>query len=227
MAVAEPAGPVAPAKFISFTTTDRPVRRVRCLPGDGPPQTTDGHAVIEAVARPHLRGLTRERGWNPIAMDIPILLDGYRAGRSVESAIAELERMSGLTGQPHTIMIDGTGSLVPHSGLTWYITGIEHGEELLSASGERLRVAAVVSVVQVVQAETEKSIAKRTKAKQKHASSYRVKKGDTLRSISRKVYGTPDRWDDIRRANSISDPRIVGTAGKRKGCIGTTLRMPE
>lgn len=215
------------ARFVSFTTTDRPVRRVSCLPGDGPPVPVDGSAIIEQVARPGLRALTRERGWNPVSLDIPILLDGFRRNRSVEPEIAQLERMAGRSGQPHTVKLDGTGSLVPYSGLTYYITNIDYGDQLLSAAGERVRVSATVTVVQVVQAETEKSIAKRTKARAKHAKSYRVKKGDTLRSISRKVYGTPDRWDDIRRANDISDPRIVGTAGKRKGCTGTTLRMPE
>lgn len=215
------------APYIQFTTTDRPVKRVRCLPGDGPPVPTDGQAIIETVPRPRLRSLTRERGWEPVQLDIPILLDRFRENRSVEAAVARLEAMAGRSGQPHTVKVDGTGALMPYSGLTFYITNIEYGEQILSPLGNRQRVAAVVTVMQVVQAETEKSIAKRTKAKAKHASSYKVRKGDTLRSISRKVYGTVDRWDDIRRANNISDPRIVGTVGRRKGCVGTTLRMPQ
>jgi nucleoid-associated protein YgaU len=116
---------------------------------------------------------------------------------------------------------------VPYSGLTYYITNIEYGEQILSPSGERVRVAMTISVMQVVQAETEKSVAKRSQVHARHAKSHVVKKGETLRLISRKVYGTTDRWDDIRRANNISDPRIVGKPGRKKGAVGTTLRMPE
>ena len=54
-----------------------------------------------------------------------------------------------------------------------------------------------------------------------------MKKGDTLRLISRKVFGSPDRWDDIRKLNGIADPRTVGKPGKKKGCVGTTLKMPK
>ncbi len=47
---------------------------------------------------------------------------------------------------------------------------------------------------------------------------YVVQKGDTLYSISRKVYGTPTRVKDIVAANGIADPNKIK--------VGQTLVLP-
>lgn len=51
-------------------------------------------------------------------------------------------------------------------------------------------------------------------------STYKVERGDTLRSISMKVYGTTDRWKDIYRKNSdvLTNPNRIYP--------NTTLRLP-
>lgn len=50
---------------------------------------------------------------------------------------------------------------------------------------------------------------------------YTVRRGDTLSSISRRVYGTPDRWSEIYAANAdrIPDPSNLEE--------GTELRIPK
>ena len=50
--------------------------------------------------------------------------------------------------------------------------------------------------------------------------SHVVQAGDTLFSLSRKYYDSPDRWKDIRRANQKS----VDASGKLK--VGQTLKIP-
>lgn len=50
--------------------------------------------------------------------------------------------------------------------------------------------------------------------------SHVVQSGDTLFSLSRKYYDSPDRWKDIRRANQKS----VDSSGKLK--VGQTLKIP-
>ena len=50
--------------------------------------------------------------------------------------------------------------------------------------------------------------------------SHVVESGDTLFSLSRKYYDSPDRWKDIRRANQKS----VDASGKLK--VGQTLKIP-
>ena len=216
-----------PARFISFSTRS-PRLHVRAFPGDGVPTVTDGYGTIETITRPLRRGLTRWVGSNPMQLSIPILLDGFRRGVSIEPAIADLERMAAVGGdEPLEVTIDCTGDLVPHHDEhKWLITGLDFGEAVSSARGRRLRQAITVQVTAVVNAATEKSVAKRGGGGT-HARTYRVKAGDTLRSIARKVLGDPDRWVDIRRLNNITDPRIVGKPGNKKGCIGTILKMPK
>jgi hypothetical protein len=215
-------------RFISFTSKG-PRLSVVMHPGDGAPTVTDGYGSIETITRPLRRGLTRWTGSNPMIVSIPVLLDGYREGRSVEGAIANLEKMAGVNGdEPLDVAIDCTGDLVPHHDEhTWLLTGIDFGEAVLNSKGVRLRQALTLQVTAKVTATTEKSIAKRNKGSKQHAKSYRVKAGDTLRSIARKVLGDPDRWVDIRRLNNITDPRIVGKPGKKPGSIGTVLKMPK
>ena len=49
---------------------------------------------------------------------------------------------------------------------------------------------------------------------------YKVKSGDTLSGISRRYYGTPDRWQEILNANRdvLKDDRSL--------VIGRTIRIP-
>lgn len=216
-----------PTKHVTFTAS-APRMSVRCYPGASAPKVTGGYGVIASVTRSQRRSLTRWSGSDPITLSIPILLDGYFRGRSVEQEKENLERMAGIGGENPKIKITGTGKLVPHAeDHEWYITSIDWDDELLDAHGRRVRQFGTVQVSQVVEAKTEKSLAKRAAGTGTHARSYRVRAGDTLRSISRKVLGTPDRWADIRRLNSITDPRIVGKAGNKRGNIGTVLKMPR
>jgi hypothetical protein len=217
-----------PAKHVTFTSRS-PRLSVRCYPGEGPPEVTGGYGSIASVTRSQRRSLTRWSGSDPISLSIPILLEGFRRGRSVEQERAILERMAGIDGAPNLrVKITGTGKLVPHAeDREWYVTDIEWSDAILNSDGRRVRQFATVNVTQIVEAATEKSLAKRAAGKGTHARSYRVRAGDTLRSISRKVLGTPDRWAEIRRLNNISDPRIVGKPGNKRGNVGSVLKMPR
>jgi nucleoid-associated protein YgaU len=52
---------------------------------------------------------------------------------------------------------------------------------------------------------------------QKQAETYIVQSGDTLINISKKIYGTADKVDEIRELNNISESRIVA---------GEELKLP-
>jgi len=49
--------------------------------------------------------------------------------------------------------------------------------------------------------------------------SYTIRKGDTLWSISRQVYGNGNRWQDIASANNIANPKKLR--------VGQTLLLPQ
>lgn len=221
-------GTPMPSKFISFTAKS-PRISVTAHPGESAPTVTAGYGNLETVTRPQRRGLTRWTGSDPMQLSIPILLDGFRTGRSVENQIADLERLAGVTGDANPkVTIDSTGNLVPHQDEhKWFVTGLDFGDAILNPNGQRIRQALTVSVTAVVDETTAEWALKNKAGAVKHARSYRVKSGDTLRSISRKVLGDSGRWIEIRRLNNISDPRIVGKPGDKKGAVGTVLKMPR
>lgn len=216
-----------------------PRLRVRVLPGDGHPQVSDGYGGFETVTRPFRIGLTRWTGFNPIAVDIPILFDAFRAGDSVEDDIKRLERMAGrdtgLAREPFELRIRSPGRLVPHQdACTWVITSIDWGDAVTRTDGKRMRQAATVSVLQLVEdaREVNRSAARRRaeeKKKRHHPRKHVVKKGETLQKIARKVLGDESRWHEIRTLNHIADPRKVGkcTDKHKAGCIGSNLRIPR
>lgn len=221
--------PELPEKHVTIRCPEKDIR-VRCEPGEGPPTIVSGFGNVESVSRPSRRSLTRWTGADPLVLSVPILLDRFLDSTNVEREITDLEKLAGVegAGEPARVKLSGTGELVPWATEhDFYITGIEYGPAILSGSGRRQRQFLTLTMTAVVDAETEKSVAKRNRRRGTHARSYRVKAGDTLRSISRKVLGTPDRWIEIRRLNNITDPRIVGTPGHRKGCTGTVLAMPR
>lgn len=217
-----------PERFIAFVCTS-PKVTVRAFPGDSAPTVEDGYASVETITRPQRHGLTRWTGSNPMQLSIPILLDGFRHGVSVEPEVADLEQLAGVGGgEPLRVAINSTGKLVPHEDdHSWFITGITWGDQVLNSRGRRVRVAATITVTAIVESALEKSIAKRGKKPKHHPATYRVKSGDTLKSIARKVLGDVGKWKAIKKINGISDPRVVGKPGKKKGAIGTVLKMPK
>lgn len=222
-----PATPL-PSKFISFTAKS-PRISVTAHPGESAPIVTSGYGNLETVTRPQRRGLTRWTGSDPMQLSIPILFDGFRSGRSVENQIADLERLAGVEGDANPkVTINSTGDLVPHQDEhKWFITGLDFGDAILSANGKRIRQAITVTATAVVDETTKEWAIKRKAGAAKHARSYRVRSGDTLRSISRKVLGDSSRWIEVRRLNNIADPRIVGKPGNKTGAVGTVLKMPK
>lgn len=194
---------------------------VVCLRGANPPAITGGSGGWEVVPRPRRVALTIWRGRDPYTMDVPVLLDGWLAERSVEQDIARLNQMFMGTDlkSPPTIQIEGA---VPVKGIKWVGT-IEWGtnviwEETPRGAGFRYRQDAVLHLVQY---NPEKRVAIRKDA-QRGPVTYTVKSGDTLRSIAKHFLNDSDRWRDIARAQT-PPLRVLGTAQLKRGKV---LRIP-
>lgn len=192
---------------------------VTMLRGDGAPKMTGGGGGWETQARPRRVGLTVWKGRDPYTMDVPVLFDGYSAGRSQENAISILNQMqmgSDLE-EPPTVEIVGG---VPVKGIKWVIS-IDWGDNVIYETGPggsefRVRQDAIVHMTQY---NPETRLAIQNKGKIPGAPKlYTVRQGDDLRSISQKMYGTPDRWKEIQAANktTLRDPKnILRMKGKK------------
>lgn len=213
--------------FITIRQVDPRGPHVRLMLGDGiiVPTADSGWGI---TARPRAKGLTEWGGHSPIQLDVPVMLDGWRRGESVEAAIATLYGMMrktvGKRDEPPVVRITGDFP-VPYKGLDWVISGISPGAEIRrERDGRRVRAAMQIGLLEYVPGD----IITRRRSPSKHhrennkgdnktnkVTMYTLKQGDTLQKIASKFYHKASRWHDIAKANDIRDPDHPGKPGRR------------
>lgn len=195
---------------------------------DGSAIVTEGYAGWQIVNRPRDVGLTEWVGRNPMAIEIPFILDYWleaintNPGIDCENQVSNLETLAGVGShaQPPICYVDGRGA-IPHDETIapgshqWVIETItwDRSMEIRSqTSGRRLRCGGVIVVRKFVTStdmlRTIKSTdrARGSGRKPKH---YRVKRGDTLGKIAARkdIYNDASKWKIIADANHIRDRR--------------------
>lgn len=234
-----------PMGYIRFVSNGDESNAFSCRLGNDVPRVTDGYAGWAITQRPRQRGLTEWKGNNPLTMTIPVLFDALlddargiaNSAYNLEQDIRKLEKMAGLdadTNEPPQVKFHANGA-VPNdehdaSQLTWVIYGIDWGDAVRNAYGNRVRAEATITVCQfVTDNQLSQSLAQKMKkpsgsgtTKPKHKV-HRVTKGETLSSIAAVEYGNGDKWRDIASANPINgrarrDPKSVK--------VGELLKLP-
>lgn len=164
---------------------------VRALLGDGTPGYSGGVGGWSEIERPKRQSLTEWVGTTPHRLVIPILIDGFADGVSVQAACDSLQKMGepqrGLV-QPPTVSIEGA---VRGTSLDWVIEDIEWGEgELRDEVTELIiRQPGVVSLLELVQGAVH--LDKKTDADttSSHHKTHIIKKGETLDSVVNLIAG--------------------------------------
>lgn len=206
----------------------KPNLSVTAWMGADPPNVTAGYGGWEVVARPRKQGLTSWKGHAPYEMDLPILLDGYADGDSVEAKCSAIERMGrppAVGQEPPRITIDG---FVPHSDLTWVVQRITWGDVIRATNGQRTRQLLTLSLLRYIaedrvqlQGSASKARSNATKTvtgKSGTSTRYTVKAGDTLQRIAQKKLGDSKRYTEIMKLNNIRDPKSIK--------VNQVLRIP-
>lgn len=223
---------------ITFDGVDTKVSVTCLIGGDGIQTVSDSFGGWDVLNRPRNVGVLNWTGYPPLALSVPVLFDNWHSQTSVEDDIANLERLAGRgpgfggTRQPPTLRlstVDGFSKLIPHGDDVnrWVIQTIDWGDALRrgkqpdGSGGHRVRQEGTVSLLQytAVDLTVEKSASKRANGHQRTQPSHVVKKGETLRKISQKEYGSPDYWQEIANANGIHDPRHLP--------VGKKLKLPK
>lgn len=215
---------------------DNPSLTLLCELGDAFPTITQGYGGWDEVDRPHNISLTTWRGFKPMGIDLPLMLDQLALGTSVETAIDVLEALagrgrlrsgrttgSGAYAQPPTLIVH-TAGVMPYdaksfSDIRWVINALDWDEEqtITNEAGNRVRAPVTVSLLQYVadQRLEDQALALRTSLQSQRAKRgtarrrYTVKQGETLVSIARTHLGDPGRWVEIVKLNNLRDPRAV------------------
>lgn len=205
--------------------------------GEGSPTVTDGYGGWEVVNRPFRTGLTVWRGFSPIILSVPLLFEGFDEGKSLEGDIEVLELMAGrgrdggpvrpppvLRLHSGSIFTDRDSGLIPanyrtltDSSIVWVINDIDWDDSpLRNSSGNRIRQACTVTLMQFVGPEKLAIPAAKGKTGTTGVKTIRVKQGDTLRSLAKKYLGDSDRWTEIKRTNNLKSSKLK---------VGQTLKI--
>lgn len=182
-----------------------------CL-GEGSPSVSYGLGWTE-TARPKREGFMNWEGRSLLRQKIPVLLDGFSTGQSVQPLYDFLEGLAHSTGGPPPVLqLRGP---IHHSEFKWVIESLEWDEDAQRhESGALARQGATLTFAEYEAPD----IARRLR---KGPRTYKVKRGDTLQKIAAKQLGSSKRWQEIYKRNrrKIKDPRKLK--------VGLELTLPD
>jgi nucleoid-associated protein YgaU len=217
------------ATMFGIKTVAEPEIHFRAHFADGAAIVTEGYAGWRVIDRPRDVGLVEWSGRNPMAIEIPFILDYWDEevrddpGERCEEQVTRLERLCGLGGhtQPPICKVDGRG-MIPHDytitpELNWVVEQVQWDRDMelrSTGSGRRVRCGGSITIRQFLDPMPFlRRITSRSRAVK--PSKYTVKTNDTLSKIAAKesIYGDANKWKLIADANGIRDPRNL-KAGK-------------
>jgi hypothetical protein len=201
--------------------------------GDGPAVLTGGLGGWTAIQRADDVSITDWEGQEPLTQDVPLMLDGYGEGESVEPLLASLIKLGrpGDSSRPPVFRVKGP-IFFPH--LHWVLPegGIDLDEDsaIRGDGGTLLRQALTLHLLEYVRPDRIKSHKRKRKQSERGDPAktggtafpgriYVTKKGDTLITVAHNLYGDWQQWKAIGAKNHIADPH-------RKLPAGTRLRLP-
>lgn len=208
-------------KKVRIIATD-PAIDITVPMGDGPATITQGLGGWQVVDRQDDIAATDWTGQEPLVQAVPLLLDGFSKGESVERDLNTIFKLArDVVGDEHIPPIFKVFGPIYFSHKEWVLP--DGGIELDSASvireddGTLLRQALTLRLLEYVKPDT---ITIRGKGKQRtglgkaRPVSYTTRAGDTLAKIAARIFGDWTRWKEIGRKNGISDPNRVLRAGR-------------
>jgi LysM domain len=137
--------------YVELSSNDPPVNlSVRLYDR---PNVTQGFGGWAEVARPRRSTLTTWTGAPALRMDLPVLLDQFRVGSSIERRLAQLERLATATasdGNPPRVRVRTTGAAVPYQGRVWVVDQLTWGDALMNHAGNRVRQQVTLGLLEYI-----------------------------------------------------------------------------
>lgn len=178
--------------------------------GDGPATPTAGLAGYETVPRVRRKAMTAFSGLEPFSQDVPVMLDGFREGRSIERQLEKLEEFGGPT------KFHAYGPI--HRAGDVYVFGEdpEYGEAIRDEDGTLLRQRLTLKLMEFVSADVagKRRSRERTGVGPGRPLTYTTVGGDTAAKVAHKLYHDWTRWKEFGPKNGIKDPHRVLAAGR-------------
>jgi hypothetical protein len=212
----------APATgWVRVVSSDPPVSLTVRL-GDGRPNVDAGYGGWSEVARPRRRPLSIWVGSPGLRMTLPVVLDGFRAGRSVERQISRLESLSLPTasdGAPPRIRLVARGGAVPHTDRVWVVDSLTFADgAIMNAAGDRTRQPVTVALLEYI---ADVRVNEKSTTSQMRAQAARAKsKAGAARKRVVAGHGRPKAGASSRASSSAP----VGTFGAGEDLLSIAAR---
>lgn len=207
---------MAASRYVTLEAKN-PDIKVTALLGKEAPTVTEGYGGWEVVPRPKSPPVTLWKGGNAFRMRLPLLLDGWIAGKSVEQQRENLEQLGREAhggNAPPVVNVHIPGGVPRSSRVDWVIEDIDWQEELRRDSdGLRVRIWAMVTLLEYIDPDNI-TILKRSRNTKKYTI-YVTKTGDTLKKIATKKLKKASRWREIAKLNHLRDPNKVIKKGTK------------
>lgn len=162
-----------PLGWVRITSDDPPIQITVRL-WEERPNVDEGYGGWEAVERPRRSPITTWKSAPGLKMTLPLLIDRWRSGVSVERTIDLIQQMGRPTasdGEPPQIQLNALGGHIPYQGRVWVVDSLSWGEALMNTNGNRVRQQVTLTLLEYVEDLylTARSAAnrRRVKAKQK------------------------------------------------------------
>lgn len=141
-----------PIGWVRISSHDPPVSLTVRL-SEERPNVDAGYGGWAEVARPRRRPLSVWTGSPGLRLTLPVLLDRFRAGVSVERQIAQLEKLALPTaadGSPPRLRIVAKGGAIPHQDRLWVVDALTFGDALMNRAGDRTRQQATLTLLEYI-----------------------------------------------------------------------------
>lgn len=200
---------------------DHRIRVQAIMAGPPVPSWTPG---VVTSPRPRRRAVTEWNGNEPLRLELPLMIDNFKAGRAgpVEEACRSFEKMAGLAAgdpEPPPLQLRGTPrGLIPHDfykapHVRWLIETLTWGASERGKDGRRLRQELTVTLVQEETDERLERI-KRIKRKKPQRTT-RVREDETLRKIAKRLKLSGKELREMKKINKIRDADKKLKKGRR------------
>lgn len=181
--------------------------------GGGPATPVSGFAGWETIERVEGKALTDRGGVEPFGQEVPVFLDGYAKGNSVQRQLDELMKLGGEDGEPFRAF-----GPIHRPGIRYVFGGEpEFGDAIRDDDGTLLRQELTLKLLEYVPPDQLRRRKRRIGLSGNEAvgGTYTTKKGDTLAKIAARLLNDWKRWREIGNKNDIHDPHRVLPAGRR------------
>lgn len=185
--------------------------------GDKAITPTAGGSTWTEEARPERTAMTIFEGNDLVRLDVPVRLDGFEAGRSIEPELSELLRICrGHDGNPAPDFVASGPLPNNYSGLRYVMEYPDFDQEstVVRSDGERIRQLLTCKLVQFVDPDTLKP--ERRQAKTRVVT---LSRPMTYVQIASHWLHDPHRGKEVAKLNGDRDPR-------KKRPKGAKVRIP-